>query len=1319
MNSIIKHFLAFIFVTISVLNGNAVRNTQLLNSHEVLASSYTAFANDNDGYLWIGTQYGLLRYDGAHFTKYQYIPNDEKSLSSNHVLSMLYDENGRLWIGTDNGLNLYDAASDSFVHISLPNISIGGFVFTIDQMGNGDIIFMASGVGLFTIDPTNEQHEAVQMSLQNYDVREINTLAESKNGEIIAGCHNGNLLKIAANNSAKVYRKADSYFKILLRGSDDMVFAATTTRAWLWNTDNDVFTELDLPAGMSSYMSNAITTSNGDILVGTLGNGPLILRKGSHKLEYYRDLYNSSIDIQSSRISSLLEDRCGNLWLGCSSSGIVIAPKRDYPFFTINIDRLLPGAVGSKILLATHPESQKIWAAFDIGAIQAINSHGKTLWQKKFDRPVGSIFASKSGKVYFGIDDRGYFEVDTATYTVKQVFKRSGNYRANAITEDLNGSLYFALHGEGIVVYNPSTGDSHKLVDPKGVEPYEWTSSLFCDSKGRVWLGKFGSLSLYDPQTGIHSSVSDGNLILMGCVHNGFAEAPDGKIWDVASNGINIHDVDAGTFQHLSTSDGLSSAYISSILFDKNGNAWCSTSESLDMIDSTFNVTSFHSTANVGNKEFESLALLGDGNRICASGNFGITILNSDIFAKKEFTETVTIPAIYLDNKKLTPTSDSRFALKFEMSQPIAVKVAHDDNPLNIHVSMTNFHPSENLVFQWCIPGVYNDWVSIPIGMYQFNLPRLPYGKHSLQIRAQGNGESTAIRTLQVEVTPPWYLTWPAKLFYFMLICFVLYLILKYTQHKRDEIIGDEKIKFFINLSHEVRTPLTLILGPIERMMKKETDPEILRNLSTMQRNANRILVLFNQMLDIRKINKGKMELHRRDTDLVAFTSDLVDMFKQQANVKNQTLTFNVAQGTETNGLNVWIDRNNFDKVLVNLVSNAIKYTPADGTITIEVGEGNNDRYGHYARLSVIDTGIGLDPKTIDNLFERFYQGRNKENAPLGFGIGLHLCKMLVEMHNGTISARNRTDAQGSIFEVFLPIVEPGTMDEEAPSETPERSLSQYGVLDEVPKAESPQKISRRANAARILVVDDDADICAYLSELLSSVTSVEIAGNGEEAMKIILAKTPDIVISDVVMPVMDGITLLKTIKSNVETNHIPVVLLSTKSDVESRKSGWNKGADAYISKPFNNDELLAIVDNLIDNRLRLRGKFSGAQQQDENIESPDVKSNNTILSDRIVAIINEQYTDPELNVEILCREVGLSRAHLNRKMKEIFGLSPSEFIRNVRLTKACELLKNPDIDISVIAYNIGFSSQPHFSTAFKKFTGLSPTEYRANNVKQ
>ncbi len=706
-----------------------------------------------------------------------------------------------------------------------------------------------------------------------------------------------------------------------------------------------------------------------------------------------------------------------------------------------------------------------------------------------------------------------------------------------------------------------------------------------------------------------------------------------------------------------------------------------------------------------------------DHRKLIFSGEKGLTVLSPSELKKPRFDKEIFISGIYLNGKKVnlaSITSSGDKVIPDGKYDPDRIRLSYRDNSLVIRMSTKDFRDLDNLIFQWRIPGSRDEWTSTSPGNSVITLPHFRSGNFTLEIRAVENGRYSNLKTVEISVSPPWYLSTVAKIIYTLIFCFIIILVWKVIRHRNKERDNEARIKFFINISHEIRSPLTLILSPLERLMKKPHDPETSKNLNLMHRNATRILSLINQLLDIRKIDKGKMKIQPSYTEFISFTHELVDIFKPQADESNINLEFKV-DDPSLDKITVWIDRYNFDKILVNLISNAIKFTPAGGDITVSVTKGVDPDMGDYAEVKVSDTGIGLDEKTIDHLFDRFYQGKfNRNDVPIGFGIGLDLCRMLVELHQGTITAANRTDCKGSIFTVRIPATAmPDTDTGELVTDKPDRNITP--AARPLPLLKS-RKISK-SSSSRILIVDDDTEMRAFLSDILSGLGKVIEATDGEEAMRKVMESMPDLIITDVVMPHMDGLALLKTIKGNIDTNHIPVILLSSKNDVSDRTAGWDKGADGYLGKPFISGELLAMVHNLIDNRRQLKGKYSGNQHQDRKIDTPDLKGNDKILTDKIVTEINKHLDDPYLNVDKLSQEVGLSRAHLNRKMKDLFGLTPSEFIRNVRLRKACELLQQRDVDISQIAYSLGFSSQPHFSSAFKRFTGVSPTEYRRNHL--
>ena len=442
------------------------------------------------------------------------------------------------------------------------------------------------------------------------------------------------------------------------------------------------------------------------------------------------------------------------------------------------------------------------------------------------------------------------------------------------------------------------------------------------------------------------------------------------------------------------------------------------------------------------------------------------------------------------------------------------------------------------------------------------------------------------------------------------------------------------------------------------------------------------------------------MKLHCRETDIVPFVRGIFKLYDYNAQQRGIHYTFSVGEQPAETGIlpriPLWIDRVNFDKVISNLLSNAFKYTFDGGEINVEITEEEKN-----VIIKVRDNGIGLNEDKPERLFDRFYQGSNSRDLHLdGTGIGLNLSKAIVNMHGGEISAQNREDGmRGTVLTIVMKKGNSHLKAEEIETEE-----------EKVPFSQGAKK--QPSKNFKILIVDDDAEIASYIRNELGYWYRFDAAPNGKEALKALLTGTYNLVISDVMMPEMDGISLLKSIKGNPNISDIPVIMLTSKTEVSDRLEGLKRGADAYLSKPFNMDELHILIDNLIDNVRRLHGKFSGAQKQVEKLDKVEVKSNNDALMDRIMKCINENITDPDFNVEKLTEQVGISRAQLHRKMKEITGISAGDFIRNLRLEQAARLIKERKINVTQVAYAVGFNNQTHFSTVFKKHYGMTPTEY-------
>ena len=573
-----------------------------------------------------------------------------------------------------------------------------------------------------------------------------------------------------------------------------------------------------------------------------------------------------------------------------------------------------------------------------------------------------------------------------------------------------------------------------------------------------------------------------------------------------------------------------------------------------------------------------------------------------------------------------------------------------------------------------------------------------------------------------------------ACLCYFLVILCLLWQYLRYRKQKEEdrlllqqhihaEEMGEAKLRFFMNISHEIRTPLTLILTPLLSLIKEDKDAHRQDIYNVMLKNSERILHLINQMMDLRKIDKGQMAMHMSETDMVGFINDAYQLFEKQALAKQINFTF----VHEDEHLPLWIDRNNFDKVLMNLFSNAFKFTPIGGKILITLRQTD-----HNAIISIKDSGIGIEKDKLETIFQRFYQTPTLANdRNVGTGIGLDLTRSLVELHHGSIFARNNDSTAkpeegfktGCEFIITLPLgkahLKPEEILEEKWDEEDKEVLEDLKDTKEcyetTVEATTEESLTTKPHSAKstIAIVEDDEEILRYMSQQLGDDFTILAYPNGKVALPEITQSVPDLVISDVMMPEMDGTILCSKIKNNVNTNHIPMILLTAMSREESQLEGLETGADAYITKPFNMDILRRTILNLLAVRRTLRNKFMGKETPESKaIELMESKSPDDELLQRIMQVIAENISDSDLCVDFIAQKVGISRVHLNRKMKELTNQTPHNFIRNIRMKQAGKWLKDANRNVTDVMYACGFSNAASFSTMFKNFYGCSPREY-------
>ena len=636
------------------------------------------------------------------------------------------------------------------------------------------------------------------------------------------------------------------------------------------------------------------------------------------------------------------------------------------------------------------------------------------------------------------------------------------------------------------------------------------------------------------------------------------------------------------------------------------------------------------------------------------------------------------------------------------------------DNSFALRLSTLTFDNPEHIVYRYRINS--EEWVRLQPGVNEITFSHMQPGDYNFCVAAEQNGIVTPERCFTVVIHSPWYRTPLAYLIYLLAVAVVAWRYLRMRQRKEQdrlrlqehihaEEMADAKLKFFMNISHEIRTPMTLIVTPLLSLIKQDDDPHRRSVYETIRRNAERILGLINQMMDLRKIDKGQMQMHMCETEFISFIGDIHTLFDQQAKAKNISFVYE----HDTQMLPVWIDRGNFDKVIVNLLSNSFKYTPTGGNIRIGV---THDE--HEVHVSIKDSGEGIPEDKLERIFERFYQSPSRVNdRKTGTGIGLDLTRSLVELHHGSIRALNNSDGPGCEFIVTIPLGNAHLKPEEMLAEKQDISHATSLIDDsdlavETSEVELP-KIGRRQ---RIVIVEDDKEILDYLTSELSTHYDVSTAENGRMGLSEILKVHPDLVISDIMMPEMDGNELCSKVKGNPATSHIPVILLTAKSRDEDQLEGLEMGADAYVMKPFNMDILRRTIINLIHTHQMLRLKYGRNDQLEEQVDQVKMKSPDEQLLERVMKVINKNLNNSDLSVDAIAEEVGISRVHLHRKMKELTGQTPHDFIRNLRLKQAAHLLASQNMNITEVMYACGFNNAASFSTIFKKFYGMSPREY-------
>lgn len=1331
---------------------------KLFNTDNQLSSNLaTQVFQDKSGFIWIATRNGLNNYDGYNINVIKKDMSNFLGLNSNYINSIAQDEKEHILLGTNN--SLLEFTGSEFLKIPMLDSKgeeLATYVKQVYPLKNKDIAVATSGYGIMLKKQDEQKCHAMKGEVEK--LKYIHKLLEDKRGRLWIITEDGKLYRKETNG------RVTSHFAgtegvdaqdIQQDALGNIYLASKNQGVHLLRAGSNVFTRISSIGNLP--IDNIYISRNNKLYIGCDGLGIYVYDPQTGFLQD-NPLFSRLVNLAKSKVTSIIEDNQGNIWVSMLQKGVFMQSNIQNDFNYMGFRLGNRNVIGENCVTSLSiNQGNQVWVGTDKDGLYLFNIATQSVEGHFLNQStVLTLCKDQQGRTWVGTytDGLGYMDAAGSFHPVDLGISKSVGILD--IKQDPQGNIWIATMGKGLFClqkdgsrrnYKAKYGADNNLkvnslpndyliklsFSNDGNHLYVATSvGLAClDRKRNSWVSTFKGINCLNKNSFSH------------CV---FVDSKD-HVWYGTEDGAFCFDFRKGIKPKLyTTANGLTDNSVASITEDYQGNIWLGTIKGLNKLAlKSGTITKFYAESGLQSNEFSdaSVCTTQDRKTILIGGSGGLNWFQADQVRQHPWQAKVVISGFILNNKMVTPgmksgsytitNNWSTFSRDFQLS--------HEDNTFTLQLSTLTYNDVEQISYVYSING--DAWRTVPAGQNELAFSHMAPGRYKYRIKAICNGYETPVKEFTIIVHPAWYASIWAKLFYLLLLIAAIMLYLRHRkrqmedqlilqQHIHAEEMGEAKIKFFMNISHEIRTPLTLIITPLLSLIKEDKEPHRQGIYEIIRKNSERILHLINQMMDLRKIDKGQMVMRMCKTDMVSFINEEYDLFKQQAIAKS--IDFEYQHDCEE--LPVWIDRNNFDKVIINTLSNAFKFTPTAGHILLSL-----THTGHHAYISIKDSGIGIPKDKLETIFQRFYQTPADPNERnVGTGIGLDLTRSLVELHYGTISARNNEGEKGSKFEhgsEFI-IRIPLGKDHLKPEEIIEEEEMKKEQNNELAEAEQEEQLaesndqpaetlnnsdttpaSAKGAKAEIVIVEDEEDIQEYLKAQLSSDFKIRTYPNGKVALNEILKNKPDLVISDIMMPEMDGTTLCAKLKSNINTNDVPIILLTAKSREEDQLEGLQTGADAYILKPFNMDILHRNIINLLTVRRTLRNKFTGNESQNHQVEQIEMQTPDNSLMQRVMEVINENINDSDLSVDMIAQKVGISRVHLHRKMKELTNQTPHSFIRNIRLQQAAKLLKDGKQSITEVMYACGFSNSASFSTMFKNLYGCSPREYMQNAMKK
>jgi signal transduction histidine kinase/ligand-binding sensor domain-containing protein/DNA-binding response OmpR family regulator len=1321
---------------------------QLWTPNDGLSNSHISqIYQDSQGYIWIATENGLNKFNGYHFTVYSQQPNDSTSLQGNYIYNVLEDSRGTFWVASMDGLLQYDRQKDTFrpflIRDSIP-FYLNRVTWVIeDRKGNIWVSYYGNGIIRLdgqTMEPTFYNRKNSPIADDNIDCA-----FEDSFGYLWLGTHENGVYLFHPEEQTAVHFQHHPGIAGSL--SDNHVFAICEDsygRVWIGTLgggvniyDRPSQTFNTLKSGISKTENQVFSIApdkKGNIWIGTDGIGIIRYDPSGKRLPAIDPDFDAC-DLGKVKVHHIFEDKQQNMWVALYQKGILFIPARSNTFRNYRFNPFDPQrSIGTYCVISVIEDNDgDVWIGTDGDGLYKVNAvnqkieHFSTTTIPHIpSNVITALFEDRDKNVWIGTYVDGMFRYNRNTRQFDLHYHSSSpqalsHDHISAFTQDKDGVLWIATDGGGLNSFDPASQRIRHYKSEDGNQPESrlsnnWVYALHIDKNNCIWTGTARGVNRFDLKTKTFSNAPLLNTLLNNKLIYTINEDSLGNLWLGGFSGLYRIDKKTGEITQRTTLNGLPDNMINGIEIDDDQNLWLSTGNGLCCYHpSNEQYLNFYAQDGIQSNEFRRGShYKGKSNRLYFGGINGLTHFVSPALEQEHSLLYLAFTHLLIYNEQVQVGKSTALEKTLDESESIHLK--YNQRSFTFRFAAIEYSTPQRVLYYTQMENFDKYWRLVNNPDRSVTYTNLNPGKYVFKVKAVVDGINSLEREVKVIIEPPFWLSIWAKIGYAIILLLVAYFIYLYTKNRIEERrilmekeqqkqLSESKLQFFTDISHEIRTPLTLILGPIEKLKEEAKNQPILSTYQIIHQNALRILRLVNQLMDLRAVDKGKLKLKVEPTLLQEFVGKIMDSFQELATTKQ--IDFNLI--IENQLPEIYIDRDCIDKVIFNLLSNSFKFTNKGGSITLFIGMKDEQ-----AEIRVEDTGIGIDKASQAYIFDRFYQVHNsKVNTKMGTGIGLHLSKMMIELHHGEIFMESEPD-QGCKFTIHLPLdkgvyrpEEFGTTNGEATAMMVQPSFQTNDEMETNNAKRGPA--SNPHTTQSVLLVEDDVDILNYLDTELSLKYRIFRANNGKEGLSKALKYLPDIIISDIVMPEMDGLTLCKLLKINDKTCHIPIILLTAKTNVEQRIEGIEMGADSYIPKPFNLKHLETRIQKLIELRNKLKGKYSAGNQEESDIK---ILSSDEKLFQKFNDKLRAQISNPDLSVESISKELGLSRVHLNRRLKIITNESPGNYIRNFRLKQAALLLTSKKMSIAEVAYAVGFSSHAYFSNIFKEHFGISPSEY-------